>query len=180
MKSKINRQSREFRLLVKQHAIVLDFTDAIEDELRHRKMNKKDLAKLLHKSVRYINKIFRDTSKITLFDAVEIATALKLNIEFGIGSIVRCSLCGDSGTLLNMAGNKIKCPQCVPSSRQKGIDLSVQDEKYCTICKGNGAILGLAGNPKECPKCISTHWQEDTDMFIRGRHERLIDDDNGI
>jgi transcriptional regulator with XRE-family HTH domain len=73
--------SKGFRLEVKQHAAVLDYVTAIEDEMNRRSMTQQALATLLNKSRAWISKVLRKKPNLTFFTAVEIADALNMDVR---------------------------------------------------------------------------------------------------
>lgn len=73
--------TKRFRLGVKQHALVLEFTTAAEDAMNASGITQSDLAKRLGKSRSWVSKIFRRKPNLTFFTAVEVADALEMDVE---------------------------------------------------------------------------------------------------
>lgn len=74
-----------------RHRAVLDFTTAIEDELRDKKLLQKDLAKRLGKSPSWINQVLRNKPNLTFFTAYDLADALGLDITVTVTSRPTCT-----------------------------------------------------------------------------------------
>ncbi len=77
-------KTKRFRLGVKQHALVLDFTDGIEHHLNDRGLSQQALATRLGKSRSWISKVLRKKPNLTFFTAVELADALELEVHLDV------------------------------------------------------------------------------------------------
>lgn len=74
-------KSPAVRLGVKQYGLVLEYTTAIEDELRRRGMKASAFAAVLGKSRAWISKVLRKKQNLTFFTAVKIADALDMDVR---------------------------------------------------------------------------------------------------
>jgi transcriptional regulator with XRE-family HTH domain len=85
-------KGKKFALGVKQHAAVLEYTTAIEDEMNARSMSQQQLADLLGKSRNWVWKILRKKPNLTFFTAVEVADALGLDLDVNVRSRATASV----------------------------------------------------------------------------------------
>ena len=66
---------------VRQYRAVLDFLTDIEDEMHRTGLNQSEFAERLGKSRAWVSKVLRQQPNLTFFTAVELATALNLEVE---------------------------------------------------------------------------------------------------
>ena len=76
--------SKLFRLKVKQHAAVLEFTDSLEERMAERNVSQQQLATILGKTRSWISKVFRRKPNLTFFTAVELADAVGLDLHIEV------------------------------------------------------------------------------------------------